>query len=184
MLFWLPAPLHRALLPIAYRIRQRWRRWRKVPLRGCAVVITNLSGDVLLLRHSYGPDAWSLPGGGIDPGEAPEAAARREVKEELGLTLGVVESLGTSEEEVSGSPHTSYLFMSVVDARPRPDGREVTEARFFPSHSLPEPLAPVTRARIQIWRGRGTRAGTRSDPKSDHRSDPKSDPKSDQSSES
>ena len=32
---------------------------------------------------------------------------------------------------------------------------EVIEARFFPSHSLPEPLGRVTRRRIDAWRGRG-----------------------------
>lgn len=159
MLNWLPAPLHRALLPIAFRIRHRWRQWRKTQIRGCAVVITNLSGDVLLLRHSYGPDVWSLPGGGMSAGEDPEMAARREIKEELALTLGEVEALGTLDEEVSGSPLTSYIFTSVAKTMPQPDGREVIEARFFPSHSLPEPLGRMTRARIALWRQRGIGAG-------------------------
>ncbi|MEM7690486.1 MAG: NUDIX domain-containing protein [Pseudomonadota bacterium] len=152
---WLPAPLHRALLPVAYQVRHIWRRMRRTRLVGCAVVITNLSGDVLLLRHSYGPQVWSLPGGGVEPGEDPEVAIRREMEEELGLTLGRVEALGVLEEVVARSPHTGHLFAAVCDALPQPDEREVIEARFFPSHSLPEPLGRVTRNRIEVWRRRG-----------------------------
>lgn len=45
-------------------------------------------------RKSVG--AWQIPKGLIDPGEAPEAAARREASEELGLMLvGELELLGT-----------------------------------------------------------------------------------------
>ena len=152
---WLPAPLHRALLPIAYRLRHRWRRWRKTPIIGCAVVITNHSGDVLLLRHSYGPKVWSLPGGGVEPGEDPERALRREMSEELGLELGQVEALGTLEETIARSPHTGYVFAATCNTHPVPDGREVVEARFFPAHSLPEPLGRVTRDRLALWRNRG-----------------------------
>ncbi|MEM9310791.1 MAG: NUDIX domain-containing protein [Pseudomonadota bacterium] len=159
MVNWLPAPVHRALLPIAHSLRHRWRVWRGTPLRGCSVVITNLSGDVLLLRHSYGPQGWALPGGGIGRVEAPEAAARREVQEELGLSPSTWETLGVCEEEISGSPHTAYLFTAMADAHPKPDGREVLEARFFPSHSLPEPLGQLTRNRLDIWRKRGIEAG-------------------------
>lgn len=156
---WLPAPLHRALLPLAYRLRHIWRRWRGTPLVGCAVVITNLSGDVLLLRHSYGPKVWSLPGGGVEPGEDPEAALRREMQEELGITLGHVQSLGAIEEVIARSPHTGHVFAAMCDTLPVPDGREVLEARFFPSHSLPEPLGRVTRSRIDLWRSRGRDEG-------------------------
>lgn len=155
----LPAPLHRALLPFAFNARHRWRRWRKVKLAGCCVVISNLSGGVLLLRHSYGPKVWALPGGGIERGEDPENAARREVQEELGMTLGAMQSIGVVEEEVSGSQHTAHLFAAICDARPRPDKREVVEARFFPPHSLPEPLGRITRARIEMWRKRGADMG-------------------------
>ncbi len=150
-----PAPLHRAILPFAHRVRHRWRVWRGVPIAGVSVVLTNLSGDVLLLRHSYGPAVWALPGGGLKPGEDPADCARREVAEELGITVPSVTSLGTLDEELSGSPHTAHLFTAVCNAQPKPDNREVDEARFFPSHSLPEPLGETTRRRIEVWRARG-----------------------------
>lgn len=151
----LPAPLHRALLPLANALRHRWRRWRKAPIAGVSVIVTNLTGDVLLLKHSYGPDVWSLPGGGLGRGEDPTDAARREVREELGMDLTRIEPIGTLEEVLSGSPHTAHIFAGVCDRQPQPDRREVIEARFFPSHSLPEPLGRHTRARIAAWRGRG-----------------------------
>lgn len=151
----LPAALHRALLPLAHLVRHHWRRWRKAPIAGVSVIITSLGGDVLLLKHSYGPDVWSLPGGGLGRGEDPLEAARREVREELGVELGRIEPVATLEEVLSGSPHTAHVFAAVCDQRPQPDGREVTVARFFPSHSLPEPLARTTRERIAAWRARG-----------------------------
>lgn len=151
----LPAPLHRALLPLAHSIRHAWRRWRKTPIAGVSVVITNLGGDVLLLKHSYGPAVWGLPGGGLKPGEDPAEAARREVYEELNLTLSAIELVGVIEEVISAAPHTAYLFAAICDQRPSPDRREITEARFFPSHSLPEPLGRITRTRIDAWRARG-----------------------------
>jgi ADP-ribose pyrophosphatase YjhB (NUDIX family) len=151
----LPAPIHRAVLPVAHIVRHYWRRWRGQPLVGVSVILTNLSGDVLLLKHSYGPAVWGLPGGGLARGEEPEAAARREVREELGIELARIEAIGTIEEELSGSPHTAHLFTATCDRQPRPDQREILEARFFPSHSLPEPLGRITRARIDAWKNRG-----------------------------
>ncbi len=153
----IPPSLHRALLPLAHVVRHYWRRLRKAPIAGVSVIITNLSGDVLLLKHSYGPDVWGLPGGGLSKGEDPLEAARREVREELGVELARIEPIGTLEEVLSGSPHTAHLFAATCDRQPQPDGREVVVARFFPSHSLPEPLGKTTRARIAAWKGRGVR---------------------------
>lgn len=148
----LPAPLHRALLPLAHRVRHSWRKWRKVELRGCCVIISNPSGEILLLRHSYGPAVWAFPGGGVDKGEDPRDAALREVREELGLTLDTVEPLGTMQETISGSPHTAFLFTATTDQTPQPDGREITEARFYPRDALPEPIGHITAGRLVYWR--------------------------------
>lgn len=42
-------------------------------------------GRVLLVQAAYGGHHWDMPGGVVDPDETPLAAARREVREEIGL---------------------------------------------------------------------------------------------------
>jgi 8-oxo-dGTP pyrophosphatase MutT (NUDIX family) len=148
----LPAPLHRALLPMAHRVRHRWRKWRKAPIFGISVILTNEKGEVLLLKHSYGPKAWGLPGGGMKAGEDPEECAKREVFEEVGLELDELHLLGVLQERLSGSPHTSHVFMAKVSETPLPDGREILEARFFPADALPELLTRNVPKRIAMWR--------------------------------
>ena len=56
---------------------------------------------------------------------------------------------------------TALEFAGVVDAVPKVDGREVVEARFFPVHSLPEPLSPRTRTRLALWQDWRSRASQR-----------------------
>lgn len=153
MLHLIPASLHRALLPLAHAVRRRWRRWRKAPLAGCSIIVCRTDGAILLVRHSYGPPNWALPGGGLCPGEDPEVCARRELREELGLAPDRLQLVGRIEEVLSGSPHTAYLFRCVTDETPRIDAREVIEARYFPTHSLPEPLSALTRTRLELWQG-------------------------------
>lgn len=54
---------------------------------GTRIVAFNDRGQVLLTheyRHELGERDWRIPGGKIDPGEQPEAAARREFREETG----------------------------------------------------------------------------------------------------
>ena len=50
---------------------------------------------VLIRQYRYSIDQWiwEVPAGRIEPGEKPEAAARRESEEEIGLTPGRVEIL-------------------------------------------------------------------------------------------
>lgn len=61
-------------------------------LRACAAVIRD--EKILMVRHVYeGRSYWTLPGGKIDQGESPEAAAERELLEETGLTGQVVRLL-------------------------------------------------------------------------------------------
>jgi 8-oxo-dGTP diphosphatase len=68
----------------------------------CAVVV-NDSGRVLLGRRAD-TGKWSLPAGGIDPGEQPAEAAIREVYEETGVHIAVERLAGVALREVT-YPH-------------------------------------------------------------------------------
>jgi ADP-ribose pyrophosphatase YjhB (NUDIX family) len=149
-----PPALHRFALRWAHRVRHRWRKASGQPLAGVSVLVTDLEGRLLLVRHSYGPQGWALPSGGMKRGENPEDAARREVAEELRCTLEDARVFDTIEETLSGARHTAYLVTGRTLDRPRPDKREVVEAKFCPIHSLPEPQTALTRVRIAAWKAR------------------------------
>ncbi|WP_433788698.1 NUDIX domain-containing protein [Actinoplanes sp. CA-252034] len=56
-------------------------------ITGAGVILHDEHGRFLLVRPSYRADTWEIPGGGLDEGENPWQAARREVEEETGLRL-------------------------------------------------------------------------------------------------
>ncbi len=53
--------------------------------RACVGAVILRDDKVLLLERRRHPGSWQLPQGGLDAGEAPEAAALREVEEETGI---------------------------------------------------------------------------------------------------
>lgn len=56
-----------------------------------AAAIIVRGGAVLAAQRSHGmKDGWELPGGKLESGETSEDACRREIREELGLELGVL----------------------------------------------------------------------------------------------
>src|SRR5690606_19591018 len=58
-------------------------------------VITDDDDRVLLARWTEGRRvAWTMPGGGLEAGEDPEDAVRREVREETGYSANSLELLG------------------------------------------------------------------------------------------
>jgi 8-oxo-dGTP diphosphatase len=64
--------------------------------RIAAGMVVVKDGAVLLLRRAHAPGRGRLdiPGGFVDAGETLEDAARRELREETGLRVGTLESLG------------------------------------------------------------------------------------------
>ena len=109
-----------------------------------AAVVRDDGGRILVQRRSDN-GKWSLPGGAIDPGEAPAQAIVREVWEETGLRVRPVAILG-----VLGSFRHTYPQGDVVDVvitvfscvivggqLQCRDG-EALELRFFDSQAMPK----------------------------------------------
>ncbi|MFD7614296.1 NUDIX hydrolase [Streptomyces sp. NPDC059828] len=63
---------------------------------GIAAAVIVHEGRVLLVRRRVGEGrlSWQFPAGEVEPGEAREAAAVRETREETGLEVASVEQLG------------------------------------------------------------------------------------------
>jgi putative (di)nucleoside polyphosphate hydrolase len=78
-----------------------------LPYRPCVgIALINPAGLVFVGRrradagpeHVAGDRAWQMPQGGIDPGEAPEAAALRELYEETSVAAGSVTLLAEATD--------------------------------------------------------------------------------------
>ena len=117
-----------------------------VLVAGTGAVIPDDAGRVLLLRRSDS-GLWGLPGGAIDPSEAPAQALVREVREETGLRVRPLRVAG-----VFGGPRcryrypngdevetTSILFeCAIVDGNLESRDGEALEFAYFAPDALPE----------------------------------------------
>jgi 8-oxo-dGTP pyrophosphatase MutT (NUDIX family) len=84
-----------------------------------------------LRRHA---GQYALPGGRMDPGETPEAAARRELAEEVGLLLPHEAVLGRLDDYETRSGHliTPVVLWGTEDPCLAPNPTEVAAVRLVP----------------------------------------------------
>ena len=139
----------RAVIRLGYAIRRRLLALTRWPTRGVKAMAFDPQGRLLLIRHGYGrSDLWMLPGGGVGWRERPDAAVRRELMEEVGCRIERLELVGIYRSAAEGKRDTVFLFSGDTADAPRPDGREVIEARFFPLDALPPSTSPATLRRV------------------------------------
>jgi mutator protein MutT len=87
-----------------------------------AASVAIFDGDeVLLIQRAVPPfqGFWSLPGGRLEPGEAPEEAARRELMEEIGLAAGELVLVTEYLAGVDGTFLIAVFLASDVSGEPR-----------------------------------------------------------------
>lgn len=150
----LPVPARRLGYRLAYTVLfAGWILTGRVrPGVKCVIVRDH---EVLLVRHTYGSRRWELPGGTIAAGEVPLEAARREMREELGVELSDLRELGDDELHPAPRAHGTvhYVRGTLAGGAPRPDPAEIAEACFHPRTSLPAPLGRDVRRELALLNG-------------------------------
>jgi ADP-ribose pyrophosphatase YjhB (NUDIX family) len=98
-----------------------------------ASVIVLCADSVLMVRRAKEPFAglWSFPGGRVESGEEPRETARRELREETGLTVGKIIRIGTKEPE-KGSAFRLAVFAARAEKGTPVASDDAREARFVP----------------------------------------------------
>ena len=125
--------------------------WRNP--KPCANAVVVRDGQVLLARRARAPwlGTWHSPGGFLDAGEHPIAAAEREVFEEVGLRVRVTAYLGTWVDAYADGPIDAaseiinvayYIAEPLGDTTPVADPSEVSDVGWFALDDLPSPGGP------------------------------------------
>jgi NAD+ diphosphatase len=130
-----------------------------------AVIVLVIDADdrALLGRQGRWQPTWfSTLAGFVEPGESAEAAVRREILEEAGVTVGEMTYLGSQPWPFPCSLMLGY-HASATTTDIRVDGEEIVEARWFSRAELTEacasgevalpPAVSIARRLIEHWYG-------------------------------
>lgn len=111
-----------------------------------------LGDKLLLVRKNYGKGHWSLPGGGVEKGETPELAAKRETLEETDITVNEVKEIGNYLIDFEGNKIKVICFSAVaLTADFKVDGQEISEANWFEKNSFPRPISETVNQVLAFW---------------------------------
>ncbi|NZA28364.1 Nudix family hydrolase [Luteimonas sp. SJ-92] len=115
------------------------------PVEVVAAAITDPGGRILLTRRTEGRDLaglWEFPGGKREPGEPPEQALARELREELGIEADIGAELIVVPHAY---PHKRLRLdvRHVTAWRGTPQGHEGQALAWVPRHRLPSYAMPA-----------------------------------------
>ena len=121
------------------------------PIGVFVAIFSEDRSGVLLVQHSYNSHEWSLPGGGLDPGETVIGAGKREVEEETGLIPDISDKTMVGIFSLRKSLGIVILFVgTIAGGKLNGSTNETIGAKFVPFDQLDGyPVYPAQRAFIE-----------------------------------
>lgn len=119
------------------------------------VLVLDHKDNLMLVWETIGVGRWSVPGGGINKGETPAAAAARELYEETGIDVSPdsLEYLGFFQNARTEVGYDAYVFAVRVAREQLPtrphNSLEIIDIKWFPGDALPSPLSPFVRLGLE-----------------------------------
>lgn len=131
-------------------VRMYWRIIKPVTY-GARVLVVH-DNQVLLVqprRSNY----WNFPGGGIKKTEDPAQGALRELYEETGIVIDLVDyQLGEYCSKAEGKRDTVFIFVASAKSKIIPKLElEIQKAEWFSFDRLPETITKPTQWRIDEY---------------------------------
>jgi len=121
-------------------------------------LIVNGKGEILLVRSYKWGSRYTVPGGHIELGEPSEKAARREVREEVGLDVEPIKLLLVQEAIYPAGyiKHEHFVFLDYVcrtsSSNVKLDGKEIQEYLWTnPDDALRLDLELYTRNLVEAY---------------------------------
>lgn len=113
------------------------------------VIVENEQNEILLIVNVLRKRTiWTLPGGGVDRGETPAEAAKRELYEETGIDAPLshfhyLRTLHRSESQLAFSAPIFYVAVQKKSLPETPHNpREIAHIGWFKRDALPADTAP------------------------------------------
>lgn len=120
--------------------------------------------DKILLVKAKMHGLWELPGGGIEMNETMIEALHREVLEETGYKISVIQKKPLHiEDNYIHAPDHNWYFRAIPIiflAKPRGDNKkakpkhknEVDDVKWFKLNKLPKPLNPLVKRTLRYYK--------------------------------
>ncbi|HET7320607.1 MAG TPA: NUDIX hydrolase [Candidatus Saccharimonadales bacterium] len=121
---------------------------KPIDLAGC-VVVDGYDRLLLLHRNTQKFQHWELPGGKVEKGETAEAAAVRELREELGVQVRLVKALGSEEFEDADGYFRYHWFQAVIEGG-EPEVQEAGKFDDFDYFDLEDLMSLSLSANMQV----------------------------------
>jgi ADP-ribose pyrophosphatase YjhB (NUDIX family) len=122
------------------------------PVRGFRVAVNAVierDGRALLARRRD-IGWWNLPGGGVEPGESVTEGLQREMREEIGVEVEIVQLAGVYSKQQKSEVVLVFLCRLTTDQeRALHTTDEVSELGWFRASTLPLDTLPKHRERIE-----------------------------------